>query len=81
VSAPAVIADPERLTLQLEVAELRAQLAESQEQCIELAVDAGKPHARIEALLDELGRVRADRDAWRCSALRSPAAALAAGAG
>jgi len=60
VSAPTVIADPERLTLQLEVAEL---------------------HARIEALLDELARVRADRDAWRRSALRSPAAALAAGAG
>lgn len=81
MSAPTVIADPERLTLQLEVAKLRAQLAESQKQYIELAVGAGELHARVEALLDELARVRADRDAWRRSALHSPAAALAAGAG
>lgn len=73
--------DPETLALQVECAELRAQLAEVQDQCIELAVDAGELHAWIEALQDELARVRAERDTWRRAALRSPAAASAAAAG
>lgn len=60
--------DPERLALELEVAELRQQLAETQEQCVELAVDAGELHAHIQALQDELARVRADRNAWRATA-------------
>jgi septal ring factor EnvC (AmiA/AmiB activator) len=67
-----VITNLERLTLQLEVAELRAQLAESQEQCVELAVDAGDLRARIEGLTAELARVREERDAWRGAALRLP---------
>lgn len=56
------------LALQVEVAELRQQLAEVQEQCVELAVDAGELHAQIQGLQDELARVRADRDAWRAAA-------------
>jgi len=42
------------LALAVENAELRAQLAEAQDQCIELAVDAGELHAEVEALRDEL---------------------------
>lgn len=74
---PAVIADLERLTLELEAAELRAQLAEAQEQCVEMAVDAGEQHARIEGLVADLARMRAERDAWRRAALRRPSAASA----
>lgn len=48
--------------------ELRQQLAETQDQCVELAVDAGELHAQIQALQDELARIRADRDAWRVAA-------------
>ena len=77
ISPPAVIADLERLTLQVEAAELRTQLAEAQEQCIEMAVDAGHLHAQIEGLMADLARVRADRDAWRRVALCSPTAASA----
>ncbi|TXQ41102.1 hypothetical protein FV282_23375, partial [Escherichia coli] len=42
------------LALATENSELRAQLAEVQEQCIELAVDAGELHAEIKALRREL---------------------------
>lgn len=58
------------LTLATENAELRLQLAEVQEQCIELAVDAGELHARIEALQAEMAELRRDRDAWRSEATR-----------
>lgn len=60
----------EMLTLATENAELRLQLAETQEQCIELAVDAGELHAQIEALQVELAQTRRDRDAWRSEATR-----------
>ena len=38
------------LTIATENAELRLQLAEAQDQCVELAVDAGELHAEIETL-------------------------------
>ena len=38
------------LAIVIESRELRAQLAEVQDNCIELAVDAGELHAVIEAL-------------------------------
>ena len=47
------------LELMAENAQLRAQLAEAQEQCVELAVDAGELHAEIEALRRELAEARA----------------------
>lgn len=53
------------LTLAVENAELRQQLAEVQDQCIELAVDAGELHAQIKALQAELAHVRTERDVWR----------------
>jgi uncharacterized protein involved in exopolysaccharide biosynthesis len=56
------------LALVAENTELRQQLAEAQEQCVELAVDAGELHAQLQALQDELARVRADREAWRAAA-------------
>lgn len=65
------VPDPETLALAIECAELRQQLAEVQDQCVELAVDAGELHARIEDLQAELGRVRAERDAWRAAARRA----------
>ncbi|MCC0808073.1 hypothetical protein FPV16_17960 [Methylobacterium sp. W2] len=46
------------LTLATENAELRAQLAEVQDQCVELAVDAGEPHAEVEALRRNLALLR-----------------------
>jgi regulator of replication initiation timing len=63
-AAPAMTAsqDPERLALELEVAELRQQLAETQEQCVELAIDAGELHAENMALRQELARMYAERD-------------------
>ncbi|WP_348642432.1 hypothetical protein [Methylobacterium sp. WL2] len=54
---------------------MKQQLAETQDQCVELAVDAGELHAQIQALQDELARVRADRDAWRAAARRQEAVA------
>lgn len=53
--------------LAAENTELRQQLAETQDQCVELAVDAGELHIEIQALQDELVRVQADRDAWRAA--------------
>ncbi|MBO1023029.1 hypothetical protein IPV08_24045 [Methylobacterium sp. SD274] len=53
------------LALAVENTELCAQLADAQEQCIELAVDAGELQAQIEALRRELVEVRAERDAWQ----------------
>lgn len=60
--------DVERLALELEVAELRQQLAEAQDMLMETAADAGRGHAENVALRDELARVRADRDAWQIAA-------------
>ncbi|MCJ2099254.1 hypothetical protein MKK82_10525 [Methylobacterium sp. E-046] len=60
--------DADRLTLELEVAELRQQLAAAQDMLVETAIDAGQLHARIDSLQNELVRVRADRDAWRAAA-------------
>ena len=58
------------LAVVLENAELRAQLAEAQDSCIELAVDAGELHAEIEALRGRLARAERERDAWRAEAER-----------
>ena len=66
-----------RLSKDLEIAELRAALAVAQDQCIELAVDAGELHRVIETLQDELARVREDRNAWRQEARRRGAGAAA----
>ena len=69
-------ADAGHLALQLEVTELNQQVAGTQHQCVELAVDAGEPHAQIQALQDELAHVRADRNAWR-DAARAAGGAMA----
>ena len=58
------------LAVVIENRELRAQLAEVQDQCIELAVDAGELHAEIEALRGRLARAERERDAWRAEAER-----------
>ncbi|MGU3359085.1 hypothetical protein ACLBWX_01995 [Methylobacterium sp. M6A4_1b] len=49
------------LELMVENTELRLQLAEAQEQCIEMAVDAGALQAEIDALRDEVASLRAGR--------------------
>lgn len=46
------------LELAAENAELRLQLAEAQEQCIEMAVDAGALQAEIDAMRAELAELR-----------------------
>jgi uncharacterized protein involved in exopolysaccharide biosynthesis len=46
------------LELVAENAELRLQLAEAQEQCIEMAVDAGALQAEIDGLQAELAELR-----------------------
>ena len=56
--------------LATENAELRFQLAEAQDQCVEMAVDAGELHAEIEALRAQLALIERDRDAWRDEAER-----------
>ncbi|TXM66462.1 hypothetical protein FV226_23520 [Methylobacterium sp. WL12] len=58
------------LAVVVENRELRAQLAEVQDQCVELAVDAGELHAEIEALRGRLARAERARDAWRAEAKR-----------
>jgi uncharacterized protein involved in exopolysaccharide biosynthesis len=60
----------EFLAVVIENRELRQQLAETQEQCVELAVDAGELHAEIEALRTRLLQAERDRDAWRAEAER-----------
>ncbi|WP_147028165.1 hypothetical protein [Methylobacterium oxalidis] len=52
----------ELLALATENAELRLQLAEAQEQCVEMAVDAGELHAEIETLRERLAEVERERD-------------------
>ena len=56
--------------LSTENAGLRAQLAEVQDQCVELAVDAGELHAELMLLRRDLADARADRDGWRAAAER-----------
>jgi septal ring factor EnvC (AmiA/AmiB activator) len=58
----------EFLAVVIENRELRQHLAETQEQCVELAVDAGELHAKIEALRAQLAQAERDRDAWRAEA-------------
>lgn len=60
--------DADRLALELEVAELRQQLAAAQDMLVETAADAGRLHAENTALRDELARMRAERDAWQIAA-------------
>jgi len=55
----------EFLAMVVENAELRQQLSEMQEQCVELAVDAGELHAEIESLRAQLAQAEKDRNAWR----------------
>jgi len=56
------------LALVIENAELRQQLADVQDQCVELAVDAGEQHAENEALRLRLAQAERERDAWRAEA-------------
>ena len=58
------------LALTVEIGELHTQLAEAQDQCVELAVDAGELHAEIQALRAQLVDVGRERDAWRVEAGR-----------
>jgi septal ring factor EnvC (AmiA/AmiB activator) len=58
------------LAVVIENAELRVQLAETQDQCVELAVDAGDLHLEIEALRARLAEAERERDAWRAEAER-----------
>lgn len=60
----------EMLAIAIENTELRLQLAEVQDQCVELAVDGGELHVEIEALRAELNEVRSQRDAWQAEAER-----------
>lgn len=58
------------LAVIIENRELHQQLAEVQDQCVELAVDAGELHAEIEALRARLAKAEQDRDCWRAEAER-----------
>lgn len=58
------------LALTVENSELRTQLAEAQDHLVEMAVDAGYLHARIDALQAEMAALREERNAWRAEALR-----------
>lgn len=51
------------LELATENVELSHQLAGVQDQCVELAVDAGELHAEIQALRAQLHEATAQRDA------------------
>jgi septal ring factor EnvC (AmiA/AmiB activator) len=67
----------EFLAVVIENTELRQQLAESQDQCVELAVDAGELHTEIEALQTRLAIAERERDAWKAEAERFRGAAAA----
>ena len=56
------------LALTAESSELRVRLAELQDECIELAVDAGNLHAEVEALKAQLAAAAQERDTWRAEA-------------
>lgn len=60
----------EFLAVVVENAELRATLAEVQDQCVELAVDAGELHSENTALRTRLAQAERDRDGWRAEAER-----------
>lgn len=60
----------EFLAVCIENAELRQMLAEAQDQCVELAVDAGDLHAEIDALRARLAELTEQRDAWKAEAER-----------
>ncbi len=53
------------LALAVENAELRLALAEAQEQCVELAADAGELHATINELQARIASIEVERDACR----------------
>lgn len=59
------------LAVVTENVELRQQLADVQDQCVELAVDGGELHAEIEALRAQLAAIERERDAWRAEAERA----------
>jgi hypothetical protein len=61
----------EFLAIVIENAELRTQLAETQDQCVELAVDAGDLHAEIEELKARSGRLAGRGRASPAHGLRS----------
>ena len=63
-------AETDLLALAVENAELRFALAEAQEQCVELAVDAGELHATIKELQAHLAVLEAERDVWLTAAAR-----------
>lgn len=73
------VSDVTLLALAIENAEIRIQLAESQDQCVELAVDAGELHAEIQALRVQLAEVSEQRDAWQAEAERLRGRAVARG--
>ena len=60
----------EFLAVVVENAELRQTLAEVQDQCVELAVDAGELHAEVEALKVRLAEAEQTSDRWRAEAER-----------
>lgn len=60
----------EFLAVVLKNAELRRTLAEVQDQCVELAVDAGELHAENAALRARLAEAERERDRWRAEAER-----------
>ncbi|VUD72781.1 hypothetical protein MET9862_03385 [Methylobacterium symbioticum] len=60
--------DAEMLALVNEIIELRLQLAEAQDQCVEMAVDAGHLLAEIHDLRRELAAARSERVPGRIAA-------------
>lgn len=60
----------EFLAVVIENTELRQALAEVQDQCVELAVDAGELHAENAALRARLADAERERDHWRAEAER-----------
>ncbi|MCJ2079883.1 hypothetical protein [Methylobacterium sp. J-090] len=60
----------ELLAVVIENTELRQQLAEVQDQCVELAVDAGELHAEIEMLRAQLVAAEQAINQWRAMAAR-----------
>ena len=60
------MSNPEIVVLELasELAEMRLQLAEAQDQCIEMAVDAGHLLAEIRDLRRDLTATRRERDGY-----------------
>lgn len=58
----------EFLAIVIENTELRQTLADVQDQCVELAVDAGELNAEIDALRARLAQAECERDAWHAEA-------------